>query len=309
MTGIFMLSGSRHGFFRIFAVHESGVMLFKRISLTLVVFLFLSVLSCRDHKKAKSLIVSADSLEMNRTEKAAVDSLLQSLTVFSHDDCFQGSSVGYVIYDITKGQHRLLAEKNASSLLVPASIQKLLTTAAALEIFGESIYREVTITNQMSINWRANRMMQKIGQEKYGKYDLNTGTKAVKEYWKGKGLDTTGIYLLDGSGRSHDNRITPMQIADVLYKMTLSSAFPVFFNSLPLAGLTGTMHKWLIGTVGQGRVRAKTGSLAGVRSYAGYVNTLNGHRLIFVFIVNDYSCSISKFKKKIEKVMIRMTEM
>jgi D-alanyl-D-alanine carboxypeptidase/D-alanyl-D-alanine-endopeptidase (penicillin-binding protein 4) len=166
----------------------------------------------------------------------------------------------------------------------------------------------VTATNLMSINWRANRLMQKIGKEKYGIYDYRHGTQAVLEYWKEKGLDIDGINMIDGSGRSRDNKLSAMQVANLLYSMTFSDIFPVFYNSLPLAGISGTMHKWLTGTVGQGRIRAKTGSLAGVRSYAGYVNTLSGKQLIFTFIVNDFSCSVPKFKKKMEEVMIRMSE-
>jgi D-alanyl-D-alanine carboxypeptidase/D-alanyl-D-alanine-endopeptidase (penicillin-binding protein 4) len=151
--------------------------------------------------------------------------------------------------------------------------------------------------------------MQKIGQEKYGQYNFQTGIKAVKEYWKNKGIDTAGMVMLDGSGRSHDNIVTPKQIADVLYRMTTSHTFPVFYNSLPLAGFTGTMHKWLTGTVAEGRLRAKTGSLGGVRSYAGYVSTISSKKLIFVIIVNNYSCRTKTFKKVIEDVMVRMTEL
>jgi D-alanyl-D-alanine carboxypeptidase len=297
---------------RIFMIFAAGIFywdpMVRKAGIALLFFLLLSVFSCHNNEGKKQIVQSADTLNMSPSEKTSLDSLLHILAIFKNDPCFAGASVGYIIMDNTSGMPRMIAEQNSSSQLIPASIQKLLTTSAALEIYGENVYREVTMTNLMSINWRANRLMQKIGQTKYGKYDFEHGSKAVKEFWKDKGLDTTGIYLLDGSGRSRDNKLSPKQIADVLYKMTLSHIFPVFYNSLPLAGLTGTMHKWLIGTVGQGRVRAKTGSLAGVRSYAGYVNTIHNKRLIFVFIVNDFSCSVNKFKKKMERVMVRMTE-
>jgi D-alanyl-D-alanine carboxypeptidase/D-alanyl-D-alanine-endopeptidase (penicillin-binding protein 4) len=69
------------------------------------------------------------------------------------------------------------------------------------------------------------------------------------------------------------------------------------------------MRKWLRGTVGEGRLRAKTGSLAGVRSYTGYVRTTHNKNLIFAIIVNDYNCPTKTLKQRIEKTMIRMVEL
>jgi D-alanyl-D-alanine carboxypeptidase/D-alanyl-D-alanine-endopeptidase (penicillin-binding protein 4) len=231
------------------------------------------------------------------------------LNLFLNDPCFKSATVGYTIYDFTKGLPKLIFEHNAALGMVPASIQKILTTAAALEIFGEPVFHEVTITNLNSINWRANRMLQKIGQEKYGKSDFLHGSQAVMEYWKDKGLDITGLYMCDGSGRSHDNIASPRLLAEVLFKMTTSPVFPVFYNSLPLAGISGTMHKWLVGSNGAGRIRAKTGSLGGVRSYAGYVKTLSGKKLIFTLIINNYDCRTKILKQHVEDLMLGMVKL
>ena len=152
-------------------------------------------------------------------------------------------------------------------------------------------------------------MLQKIGEKKYGKYDFLHGSQAVMEFWKDKGVDTKGLFICDGSGKSHTNTMTPKQLADVLFKMTLSPVFPVFYNSLPLAGISGTMHKWLIGTYGEGRIRAKTGSLGGVRSYAGYVRTLSGKKLIFSLIINNYGCRINILKQRVEDLMVGMVKL
>jgi D-alanyl-D-alanine carboxypeptidase len=281
-----------------------------RIPLLFFILLFtVSVVSCRHEKVKIQALIKNDSTAIRLSEKARYDSMSFELKQFINDPCFKGAIVGYTIYDFTKGLPKLIFEHNAALGMVPASIQKILTTAAALEIFGEPIYHEVTITNLNSINWRANRLLQKIGQEKYGKYDFIHGTQAVMEYWKDKGLDITGLNMLDGSGRSHDNTATPRLLADVLFKMTTSPVFPVFYNSLPLAGISGTMHKWLIGSFGAGRIRAKTGSLGGVRSYAGYVKTLSGKKLIFTLIINNYDCRTKILKERVEDLMLGMVRM
>lgn len=284
--------------------------MFRRVLLLLaIIFTFFLPNSCRNYDPKKDPVIKTDLSALIASEKAAMDSLRSYLKIFQTDACFRNATVGYVVEDYSRGKLLLISELNSTKGLIPASLQKLLTTGAALDILGDKVSHEVTITNQMSINWRANRLLQKIGQVKYGKYNFPTGSRAVLEYWKGKGLDTSGMILVDGSGRSRDNTITARQLADVLFKMTVSHTFSTFYNSLPLAGLTGTMHKWLAGTVGEGRLRAKTGSLAGVRSYAGYVNTLSKKKLIFVIIVNDYSCTTRALKKKIESVMLKMVEL
>ena len=269
----------------------------------------MSMISCRHRVEPKQTQAVNDSTIYRLREKARHDSMSVELDHFIHDPCFAGAIIGYAIYDFTKGSQNLIFDHNATLGMVPASTQKILTTAAALEIFGEPVYQEVTMTNLNSINWRANRLLQKIGQKKYGKYDFQHGTQAVLEYWKAKGIDVSGINMLDGSGRSHDNIASPKQLADVLYKMTSSPVFPIFYNSLPLAGISGTMHKWLIGSTGEGRVRAKTGSLEGVRSYAGYVRTLSGKKLIFTLIINSYTCRTKVLKQHVEDFMLGMVNL
>jgi D-alanyl-D-alanine carboxypeptidase len=243
------------------------------------------------------------------TEKIALDALQSDLKELHSNVCFKGADLGYLIIDFTKGAPKTLFESNSKLGMIPASTQKILTTAAALEIFGSPVYHEVTITNLNSVNWRANRMLQKIGEYKYKKRDFFYGSKAVMEFWQEKGIDMSGLYICDGSGRSRNNIISPKQLADILFKISTSTIFPVFYNSLPLAGISGTMHKWLKGTVGEGRLRAKTGSLNGVRSYTGYVRTLHGKKLIFAIIVNNYTCPTKSLKQRLEKTMLKMVEL
>jgi len=100
-----------------------------------------------------------------------------------------------------------------------------------------------------------------------------------------------GTRIYDGSGLSRDGRIP----ADTLVKVLRlgidddqPSLAPVF-TGLPVAGVEGTLEYRLDesgATVGRGIVRAKTGTLTGVHSLAGYVYTRDGELLIFAFVVN-----------------------
>lgn len=100
------------------------------------------------------------------------------------------------------------------------------------------------------------------------------------------GIDPTGVALVDASGLSMDNRIPARVLTDVL-RVAVADTVPGLANSmgwLPVAGLSGTLDDRFTApaaTAGLGWVRAKTGSLAGVNSLAGYVMTAQGRLLVF----------------------------
>jgi len=135
------------------------------------------------------------------------------------------------------------------------------------------------------------------------------GARAILQFWNNKGLDTRGMYFYDGNGLSRKNSVSPKQLVDALFIMQRSPYFRQFYESLPLAGYSGTLHKAMKGTEAQGRVRAKTGTISKVKSFAGYVHTLSGQRLIFSLIVNDYNCRTRLMKKKLEAILIRMADL
>ena len=58
----------------------------------------------------------------------------------------------------------------------------------------------------------------------------------------------------------------------------------------------------------EGMIRAKTGTVNGVKSFAGYANTISGKKLIFAIIVNNFTCRTKVLKKKLENVMVKMAE-
>jgi D-alanyl-D-alanine carboxypeptidase/D-alanyl-D-alanine-endopeptidase (penicillin-binding protein 4) len=57
---------------------------------------------------------------------------------------------------------------------------------------------------------------------------------------------------------------------------------------------------------GEGRVKAKSGTMSKVKSYAGYVTTKSGKELAFALIFNNYNCTNSALVLKIEKLMNTM---
>jgi len=62
-----------------------------------------------------------------------------------------------------------------------------------------------------------------------------------------------------------------------------------YYDSLPVAGVDGTLKGRMRGTAAKGNVRAKTGLIGRVRALSGYVTTRDNELLVFSMIVNNYN--------------------
>lgn len=100
------------------------------------------------------------------------------------------------------------------------------------------------------------------------------------------GLSLSGAVLRDGSGLSHDNRLTARQIVDLLVRMDRHPLSTVYRESLADAGEEGTLSRRFNDPRFHGRLVAKTGTIRGVRTLAGYVTRPDGTRLAFALLAN-----------------------
>jgi serine-type D-Ala-D-Ala carboxypeptidase/endopeptidase (penicillin-binding protein 4) len=169
------------------------------------------------------------------------------------------------------------------SYMVPASNIKLLVTAAALQklnldgqIHSTSIRDWITITNQKSNNVYASILLSYLG-----------GFLTVQKTLTDLGIDASGYHLQDGSGLSHSNLATPRTFVSTLRAMYYARGNDVFLASLPVAGISGTLKNRLRNTTAEGTVRAKTGSLKGVKALSGYIDHPEYGTLVFSIITNQ----------------------
>ncbi len=153
------------------------------------------------------------------------------------------------------------------------------------------------VTNKPSQNLHAELLLRQVG--------ANTGTHEVDVYGRPKstldeaiavrnrflqkaGIDTANLSLRDGSGLSRADLVTPYTTSRLLEFMLSHPQFPVFFDSLPVGGLEGTLENRMKGTLAEGNVHAKTGTLTYVNALSGYLTTMRGQKLIFSLYGNNY---------------------
>lgn len=166
------------------------------------------------------------------------------------------------------------------------------------------------ITNMLktSNNIIAGSLFKKMG-ELYSKQpgSWENGSTAVKQILAQKAsVGTENMTILDGSGLSRDNRVTPNQMMQVLdYAYHNYSTNYEFISALPIAGIDGTLKRRLKNVAR--KVRAKTGTIAGVVSLAGYAISRDKEPIAFVIIINGHNGNIWKYREMEDKIVTALT--
>ncbi len=129
----------------------------------------------------------------------------------------------------------------------------------------------------------------------------------VLRYWTQRGLTTSGMRIVDGSGYSRFNRLSAGLLCGVLQRLAWSGAnYRALSASLPVAGRDGTLASRMRGTPAEGCVRAKTGTLPQVSGLSGYVEHGKKPRLAFSLLMNGFSCSVSTVRRIQDQMAIGM---
>lgn len=140
--------------------------------------------------------------------------------------------------------------------------------------------------NKESSNVLAEHVYKRIGFAAYGSGTYGNAGKAVLETLRHHGIDAAGAASADGSGLSRGNTFTARQMALLLRAMWKDPARALVVDSLPVSGVDGTLSKRLTQDAYKGRIRAKTGYIAGVSTLSGYAASASGEVFCFSVLVN-----------------------
>jgi PBP4 family serine-type D-alanyl-D-alanine carboxypeptidase len=129
------------------------------------------------------------------------------------------------------------------------------------------------------------------------------GIFVVNQFLSTLGIDTLKYRITDGSGLSYHNLITAEMIVQLLDGIQhQTDVFPLFYESLPIAGVDGTIRNRMKKTPAEGNLRAKTGTISGVSSLSGYVQTLDGERLIFSMSMQNFIYPARYYQRAQDKI-------
>lgn len=160
----------------------------------------------------------------------------------------------------------------------------------------------VNYTNQRSDNGYAEALLKSNGFQKLGDQTVESGREVVRDHLKSINFDMTGLNYMDGSGLSKSHTVTPISQVKFLAAMMKSPYYKEYFESLPIAGQSGTLkHMFMVNSNGQ--IFAKTGTLNGVKCLAGYIKTRSNKILVFSLLINRFSGSVAQVKERMEQLL------
>lgn len=141
--------------------------------------------------------------------------------------------------------------------------------------------------NKKSINLYGEALLKTIGYEKSGIGSTEAGMSILKTFWSEKGIPQTTLNLVDGSGLSPLNRVTTQAQIVVLQYAKKQEWFSSFYNSLPEYN----------------GMKLKSGTIRGVKGFAGYHTSSDGTKYVISFLVNNYNGSSAGLVKKMYAVL------
>lgn len=152
---------------------------------------------------------------------------------------------------------------------------------ATLELTSPTLAEVIRDINKFSNNVMAQQLFLTLGLP--APATTESAREALRQWWQRR-ISASDVPSIDnGSGLSHQNRISAQQLGQLLQVAYASPNMPELMSSLPLVGVDGTLKRSLASNAS---AHLKTGSLREVTALAGYVHAASGKRYVLVAIVN-----------------------
>ncbi|MEJ2493204.1 MAG: D-alanyl-D-alanine carboxypeptidase/D-alanyl-D-alanine-endopeptidase [Ignavibacteriaceae bacterium] len=188
-------------------------------------------------------------------------------------------------------------------------VKQLPENSVYLSSFNRKLDSVVVHLNKESDNLSAEMLIYSLALNDSGVPAIaENGIQALKKLIDSLNLNPEDYYLADGSGASRYNLISTELLINLLRYMYKSPDYVLYFTSLPVAGIDGTLEKRMIDTPAEGNVHAKTGTLEGVSALSGYVRTKNNNLLAFSILVQNYVGKSSLARSYIDRICEMLTE-
>jgi D-alanyl-D-alanine carboxypeptidase/D-alanyl-D-alanine-endopeptidase (penicillin-binding protein 4) len=141
--------------------------------------------------------------------------------------------------------------------------------------------------NRKSINLYGEALLRTIAFQQTGNSNAEKGMAVLKSFWKKQGIREPALNMVDGSGLSPLNRMTTQAQAAILHYARNQDWFPGFYLSIPEYN----------------GMKLKSGTIHGVKGFAGYHTSRAGAVYTISFLVNNYNGSSSELVKKMYAVL------
>ena len=164
----------------------------------------------------------------------------------------------------------------------------------------------VKLVNKISQNLHTEVLLRTAARQNGRWEDSEDLMKFPKEFYAKVGIGAEDVAQTDASGLSRHDMVTPRAFVTLLTYAQKQPWFVEYYASLPVAGVDGTLNERMKEITG--RIHAKTGSVAHVRTLSGYAETVGGRRLIFSFLSNNENVKAREVHDAIDGLCLAMIE-
>ena len=178
-----------------------------------------------------------------------------------------------------------LSRADQLTIEAPLEGRKVLATHTSVPVA-----EDIMLTNKISQNLHAELLLRLLGKVHGTDGSFEQGTRVVRQFLIGAGVDDGDFFFYDGSGMSPFDRIAPRACTQLLVYAAKQPWGAAWRETFPIAGVDGTLA--LAGRFKKspvkGRLWAKTGTLNGTNALSGYLTAASGKTLVFSILVNGH---------------------
>jgi D-alanyl-D-alanine carboxypeptidase/D-alanyl-D-alanine-endopeptidase (penicillin-binding protein 4) len=176
----------------------------------------------------------------------------------------------------------LLRPVGPGTVAAPLEGRKVLASRTSVPIA-----EDIKLTNKVSQNLHAELLLRLLGKLEGTEGSVAQGARVVRQFMLDAGVDDGDFMLYDGSGLSVDDRVTPRAMTKLLVYAQRQRWGVAWRDTLPIAGVDGTLNNRYKNSDLKGRLWAKTGTLNETTALSGYVAAASGKTLAFSILINS----------------------
>ncbi len=159
-------------------------------------------------------------------------------------------------------------------------------------------------TNINSNNLYAESLFRYLGTRYTLPGTIHNSQDLLRDYWRRRGVNVQNAIIKDGCGLAPQDAVSAKAFVQLLTIMYHSKNKEAWINSLPVSGKTGTLTSLCPGTALEGRIHAKSGTIAGTKNFAGYIDMPNGDTWVFAILINSAPGKAKKIQNVIQQYLL-----
>lgn len=153
--------------------------------------------------------------------------------------------------------------------------------------YSEPLSEIIKETNVNSNNLFAEAIFRYLGTRYTLPGTIHNSQDLLRDFWRRRGVMIQNAIIKDGCGLAPQDAVCAKAFVQLLTIMAASRNREAWMASLPVSGQSGTLKSLCPKTELEGRIHAKSGTIAGTKNFAGYIDMPNGDTWVFAILINS----------------------